>query len=1166
MKKQNYLHFMVISFIMLIINFNSHAQIELVKEINPGTIGSNLSSFTDVNGILFFTADDGVNGRELWKSDGTAAGTVLVKDIRSGPNSSSPRSFTTLNGTLFFSVDDWVNGYELWKSDGTEAGTVLVKDIQPGFLGSVSSIFNFNGTLFFSALTLDNGEELWKSDGTAAGTVLVKDINPGSNSSRPEAFTNINGTLFFSAVTDNGKELWKSDGTAAGTVLVKDINPGSSSAFSTNSSFYFVNLNGTLFFTADDGVHGNELWKSDGTTAGTVLVKDIRPSGNTGISYISIANGTLFFNAGDGVNGTELWKSDGTTAGTVLVKDINPGVANGGTLYFIYDINGTSFFTANDGVNGYELWKSDGTEAGTVMVKDIFPGNSGSIPFNFINVNGILYFTANDGVHGKELWKSDGTNAGTEMVEDFNPGSNGNGNASFLIFINNNIYMSYGIPSTNYELYKLPIVDNSLTWTGAVSNQWNVAGNWQPQQIPTTTDNVIIPASASVFPVSSATNVCHDLTIKAGATLTMTGGSLSAYGAVTAPFANCFNLTGGNLKLYEGTIFPSDMVFNNLTIYMNPNSTAPQTNTYDLPGYPTINRDLKILNGSNLLPVVKLSDVASNGMHVYGSITVNGGSFVFDDDLLILNGSLTVSNGGLIGRETDAPIGTLASDLPKIIALGTIATPTISVRNDNTCTTCGQINASLEIEPSIKISNTSLTVYDFILDQTYDLKNKKLRVLGQVLYTLPTSAFVNTGTNFGTLQIFQKFIPDNSTPLEIRANRLRELYLANNSGSPDAIIVNNLTVEKFIASDITANIPSSVTLTIGSTTSGNGLLSTTERIYAAYGNLKLLGSASQLPYDLNFDEINNLTVNSPAGVKLVSNIADQIIHGALTLSSGRLDLNGEYIRINEASGLVKETAGNVIYSSVSPEGAVTIQNNFIAPVNNLNIGGLGFFLSTSNPLNDITIDRSYFQNVGINGHTSIYRTYNIQNDAGGTGLVAKIKLKYDDTELDGINEANLRIFRKTSTEQTWHLLTQNQTVNTAANVVTASGSFPRVDITGNSSPTDWTIYTLGDVNNALRNGITIDGKTEQVVLEENQLLLYPNPAKDHLEIRMKATAKQSTLEIISITGKQKMSKIIMANDSGNYYESIDISNLSSGIYLLKMVNKNGTQTKKFVKQ
>jgi ELWxxDGT repeat protein len=151
----------------------------------------------------------------------------------------------------------------LWKSDGTEGGTVLVSSSVGWEPYHNPYLTNVNGTLFFTAAAADGttGYELWKSDGTAAGTTLVKDIYPGGftggyggyypNNSYPMSLTNVNGTLFFTADDGtHGRELWKSDGTAAGTVLVSNL--GSSN---------LTNVHGTLFFSADDGVHGNELWK-----------------------------------------------------------------------------------------------------------------------------------------------------------------------------------------------------------------------------------------------------------------------------------------------------------------------------------------------------------------------------------------------------------------------------------------------------------------------------------------------------------------------------------------------------------------------------------------------------------------------------------------------------------------------------------------------------------------------------------------------------------------------------------------------------------------------------------------------------------------------------------------------------------------------------------------
>ena len=288
----------------------------MVKQISPGVHVSETALLTNVNGTLFFVADDGIHGRELWKSDGTEAGTVMVKDIRPGMTGGLDLrewtgglvlgfGLTEVNGTLFFTADDGIHGAELWQSDGTEAGTVLVKDIWPvGDGASPAWLTDVNGTLFFSAEDGLHGRELWVSNGTEAGTALVKDIWPGGFG-WARSLANVDGTLFFTAFNNtHGEELWQSDGTEVGTVLVKDIRPGESHS----RPEYLTNVNGTLFFAADDGTHGRELWQSDGTGAGTVLVKDIRAGGDgASPERLTDVNGTLFFSADDRIHGTELW-------------------------------------------------------------------------------------------------------------------------------------------------------------------------------------------------------------------------------------------------------------------------------------------------------------------------------------------------------------------------------------------------------------------------------------------------------------------------------------------------------------------------------------------------------------------------------------------------------------------------------------------------------------------------------------------------------------------------------------------------------------------------------------------------------------------------------------------------------------------------------------------
>ena len=377
---------------------------------NTGVALLSPTDFVVIGSTAYFSANDGTHGQELWKTDGTAAGTVMVADINPGSAGSSPANLTNVNGALYFAANDGAHGTELWKTDGTATGTVMVADINAGSAAYPSNLTNVNGELFFA-----DGGSLWKSN--AAGTVQVSNAV-----SKLGGLTNVNGTLYFRGNDRiHGNELWKSDGTAAGTVMVADIGFGTSSSYPSD----LTNVNGTLYFTALDA-NGIELWTSNGTAAGTVsLTGPIYPSDLTNV------NGTLYFTADGG-----LWKSDGAAAGTVEVVGFYYNVGD------VTNVNGEVFFSANDGTHGYELWRSNGTVAGTTMVKDINPGTTttwyytgsygtfsgnvtttGSYPGNLTNVNGTLYFMANDGTHGYELWKSDGAAAGTTMVQDIYPGS-----------------------------------------------------------------------------------------------------------------------------------------------------------------------------------------------------------------------------------------------------------------------------------------------------------------------------------------------------------------------------------------------------------------------------------------------------------------------------------------------------------------------------------------------------------------------------------------------------------------------------------------------------------------------------------------------------------------------------------------------------------------------
>lgn len=253
-----------------------------------------------VNGThAYFVANDGINGRELWKTDGTAAGTVLVKDINAGAASSNPSEMINVNGLLYFLADDGINGTEIWQSDGTTAGTTLVANLDVNWLGQLTGA---GGKLYFTA----NGE-IWCRSTPTSAPFLLKEIGEGNWGGDPTSLTAVGSTLFFTAIYATGhpnfaglgRELWKTDGTSAGTVLVKDIVNIPVSLYNSfqwgSNPTNLINNNGTLFFTANDMINGQELWISDGTAAGTTLFHDF--TGDAGSSHpqnLTAINGRIF--------------------------------------------------------------------------------------------------------------------------------------------------------------------------------------------------------------------------------------------------------------------------------------------------------------------------------------------------------------------------------------------------------------------------------------------------------------------------------------------------------------------------------------------------------------------------------------------------------------------------------------------------------------------------------------------------------------------------------------------------------------------------------------------------------------------------------------------------------------------------------------------------------
>lgn len=359
------------------------------------------SNLTAVNGWLFF-ADAFENSHALFKLDNSVPepSPVLVKIITPpilGTSVPGPSELTNVNGILYFVANDGVHGTELWKSDGTDAGTKRVIDAagggaEPSFKNS-RELTNVSGKLYFAAITVKPptmGDRLWETDGTPSGT---KDVSTWGNPSNITQLTEANGTLAY---------VWVDCGTGSSTCT--ELKP--LGFYSTRGYGGFLpqfsnltNVNGALFFVLtdtvlrDNTVHTRrQLWMNK------TLVGDIPGGEFNAPTNFAAMNGKLYFVANDGINGAELWMNDGTAAGTMMIADIASGSGSSNPSK-LANVNGILFFAANDGVHGNELWRTvvDNTPPTTTINLSGTLGNNG---WYRSNVQATLTATDNPGGSG----------------------------------------------------------------------------------------------------------------------------------------------------------------------------------------------------------------------------------------------------------------------------------------------------------------------------------------------------------------------------------------------------------------------------------------------------------------------------------------------------------------------------------------------------------------------------------------------------------------------------------------------------------------------------------------------------------------------------------------------------------------------------------------------
>ena len=417
----------------------------LFRNINPGGLGSDPSDLIVVGNFLYFAADNGFNGRELFRTTGRGDNLTRIDiNLRSIGASSDPRDLVNINGTLYFSATDGFNGRELFRITGNARTASLVTDLNPGEDDSnPDGLINFNNVLYFTADSGNGqGRELYRSNGTRNSTELVADINPGAASSNPTDFAVVNNVLYFAADNGfNGRELFSNNGTIGNVNLVADLNFGRTDGLADSSiPTDLINVNNVLYFAATSQLDGREVWRYDPLA-----------DANTPPAVISnLSNATT--GSSPGTDLSALPGSDPAVLENFLADRPNRSA-------FAAIDNGL-YFAATSEVLGRELYRTDGTFASTALVNNINP-NGSSDPTGLTNINGVLYFGATAStLFGKELYRFNPSarrpRARLVRVSDINPGEGGSEPTEFVQFRNNLIFVAT-TPFFGQELRSLPL-------------------------------------------------------------------------------------------------------------------------------------------------------------------------------------------------------------------------------------------------------------------------------------------------------------------------------------------------------------------------------------------------------------------------------------------------------------------------------------------------------------------------------------------------------------------------------------------------------------------------------------------------------------------------------------------------------------------------------------
>ncbi|MCC6489213.1 MAG: hypothetical protein IT364_17060 [Candidatus Hydrogenedentes bacterium] len=413
-----------------------------IPTTNPS---SNPQHLWVVGDSLYFSADDGLHGRELWRSDGEGHCSLAI-DLNPGAASSNPNSLFEAAGWFYF-VAEAKKGYPalwMWDPRTETVKKVLNPDSGESFHNSEPRGV-LADSLCFTANTSSGSRQIWMTVLGFPERTRIADFGECPNTYKGQ-YPNIgsNGLMMYTAQD----KTWCTNGTPAGSTLLQDINPSKPD----DVSIWFGCIGERTVFVVDDGVHGSEPWITDGTSGGAHLLRDIAPGvQSSAISWMHGHEDVLLLVADDGEHGLELWRTDGTEEGTQMICDIFPG-RSGGNPHYFSKAGRWSYFAADDGVHGKELWRTDGTSEGTSLVKDAHPGVNSSNPYAMWAADDKLFFCCTTPDFGDEIWVSDGTEEGTHLFKDINPG-NAAGGPNQLRWLKGRLFFTYDDPFFGEELW-----------------------------------------------------------------------------------------------------------------------------------------------------------------------------------------------------------------------------------------------------------------------------------------------------------------------------------------------------------------------------------------------------------------------------------------------------------------------------------------------------------------------------------------------------------------------------------------------------------------------------------------------------------------------------------------------------------------------------------------